>query len=198
MFSGIIKAIGTVTHVVREGTTQRLSIASPLSDDLSIDQSVSHNGVCLTIVHTASGEHDVQVIAETLSKTNLGHLQVGDTVNIEKSISLSTLLDGHLVQGHIDTILRCVEKINLDGSWKFKFELPENYKGLVIPHGSICLNGVSLTVANIYDHMFDVAIIPYTYDHTNFNRIKAGDIVNVEFDLIGKYIQRQSEWHHRK
>jgi riboflavin synthase len=198
MFSGIIKEIGTVTHTIREGTTLRLRILSPISGDFKIDQSVSHNGVCLTIIHSAPDSHEVQVVAETLSKTNLGHLQIGDQVNLEKSITLSTLLDGHLVQGHIDTVLRCMDRKDLAGSWKYSFELPEKYKGLIIPHGSICLNGVSLTVANIYDHHFDVAIIPYTFEHTNFKHIHMDDLVNVEFDLIGKYIERQAGWNNRK
>lgn len=192
MFSGIIKTLGQVSSITDEGTTRRFRIHSTASSKWHVDQSISHNGVCLTIVSVDTNDHhEVQVVAETLSKTNLSHLQVGDLINLEEAITPTTHLDGHLVQGHVDTTLKCLERHDLKGSWKFTFDLRDEYKGLVIPHGSICLNGVSLTVANIYDHSFDVAIIPYTFEHTQFKWIKPGDVVNVEFDLIGKYILRQ-------
>lgn len=193
MFSGIIKSIGIVQSVVTQGTTKRIAISSSISDELSIDQSISHDGVCLTIVAVRNGIHEVDVVAETLSKTTFASLAEGDVINLEKSITPTTLLDGHLVQGHVDATLQCLAIEDLIGSWKFKFNLPVEYAGLVIPHGSICLNGVSLTVANLYTDSFEVAIIPYTFEHTNFRNLYTGDYVNVEFDLIGKYLLRQAE-----
>lgn len=191
MFSGIIQAIGTVEAIAENGTTRSFRIASSMSAQLRVDQSICHDGICLTVVKTDDTAHTVEVILETLSKTIFDHIHTGYQVNLEKSISLNTLLDGHLVQGHIDTTLQCLEKKDLNGSWNFKFNLPAKYSGLVIPHGSICLNGVSLTIANLYDDQFEVAIIPYTFHHTNFQYLQAGDRVNVEFDLIGKYIAQQ-------
>ena len=193
MFSGIIKSIGIVESIRSQGTTKRIAISSPLSAELSIDQSIAHDGVCLTIVEIRNGSHEVEVVNETLSKTTFASLKEGDTVNLEKSITPATLLDGHLVQGHVDTTLECLQIDDVQGSWKIKFNLPQEYAGLVIPHGSICLNGVSLTVANLYPDSFEVAIIPYTFQHTNFNHLQKGDFVNVEFDLIGKYLLRQAE-----
>lgn len=192
MFSGIIKSLGTILSIQPQGTTIRIKIASSISDDLTIDQSIAHNGVCLTIVAINDGNYEVDVVNETISKTNFQYLKVGDIVNLEKSITPTTLLDGHLVQGHVDTTLECLQVEDLNGSWKITFELPIEYAGLVIPHGSICLNGVSLTVANIYADSFDVAIIPYTYAHTNLKSLQKGDMVNVEFDLIGKYLLRHA------
>lgn len=193
MFSGIIQNTGIVLSVTDNGSTKRLVVSSPFSSSLHIDQSIAHNGTCLTVVNVQDGFHEVDVVHETLSKTNLGLLQPGEMVNLEKSITLQTLLDGHLIQGHVDTTLICENIEDLDGSWLIRFQLPAFYVSLVIPHGSICINGVSLTVANLYDLAFDVAIIPYTYLHTNFKTLKAGDMVNVEFDLIGKYLLRQLE-----
>lgn len=193
MFSGIIKSIGVVQSIRAQGTTSRIVISSSISAELSIDQSVAHDGVCLTIVAVRNGMHEVDVVQETLSKTTFGQLKEGDLVNLEKSITPTTLLDGHLVQGHVDTTLKCLDVEDQDGSWKIKFDLPYEYAGLVIPHGSICLNGVSLTVANLFPDAFDVAIIPYTFEHTNFKHLQKDDLVNVEFDLIGKYLLRQAE-----
>jgi riboflavin synthase len=193
MFSGIIKSIGVVHSIRTQGTTIRIAFSSPVSSELSIDQSIAHNGVCLTVVDVRNGTHEVEVVQETLSKTSMASLKEGDVVNLEKSITPTTLLDGHLVQGHVDTTLKCMEIEDLNGSWRFKFNLPKEYAGLVIPHGSICLNGVSLTVANLFADSFEVAIIPYTFEHTNFRQLRTGDLVNVEFDLIGKYLLRQFE-----
>jgi riboflavin synthase len=164
-----------------------------MASSLQVDQSVCHDGVCLTIIQTNDHEHTVEVVFETLSKTNLGSLIEGSRVNLEKAITPMTLLDGHLVQGHVDTTLICLEVVDLDGSWKMKFNLPDEYNMLIIPQGSVCINGVSLTVADVSSHAFDVAIIPYTFQHTSFQHIREGDAVNVEFDLIGKYIVRQME-----
>ena len=193
MFSGIISNTGIVTSVTEEGSTKLITIKSKLSDLLKVDQSISHDGVCLTIVKVERGMHQVEIVHETQSKTIFRHIKEGQTINLEKSITLQTLLDGHLVQGHVDTTLTCQKIKDLDGSWLIQFNLPEGFERLVIPHGSICLNGVSLTVANLYKETFDVAIIPYTYQNTNFKFLKEGDDVNVEFDLLGKYLLRQLE-----
>jgi riboflavin synthase len=194
MFSGIIIDTGIVRNIEINGTTKRVTIASSISDSLVIDQSLAHDGVCLTVVKVEPGLHQVEVVNETQSKTTFQFLETGKSINLEKSISLSTLLDGHLIQGHVDTTLVCQKVEDLNGSWMFQFNLPEGFETLVIPHGSICINGISLTIANLYDGLFDVAIIPYTYHHTNFKFLKEGDMANVEFDLIGKYILRQLQF----
>jgi riboflavin synthase len=191
MFSGIIKSLGTVSEITNHGTTLQVSIISPLAESLSIDQSISHDGVCLTVVAVEGNAHRVDIIRETIAKTTLGAWTLGRLINLEQSITAATLLDGHLVQGHVDTTLLCLSKTDHVGSWNFKFALPTEYAPLVIPQGSICLNGVSLTIAHLDDESFEVAIIPYTYKHTNFQLLQPGDRVNVEFDLIGKYILRQ-------
>lgn len=191
MFSGIIQATGIVSAIENSGTTKRLQIQSSISSGLYIDQSIAHDGACLTVVSVEEEHHWVEVVKETLSKTTFTNVKQGQLINLEKSLTLGTLLDGHLVQGHVDTTLMCLERIDNSGSWNLKFNLPGEYSNLVIPHGSICLNGVSLTIANLFEESFEVAIIPYTFNHTNFKFIQPGDIVNVEFDLIGKYLLRQ-------
>lgn len=193
MFSGIIKCVGQVAEISTHGSSLKVKFNSSISGSLSVDQSVSHDGICLTVVETGQDYHIAQVVMETLSKTTFSNLHIGQYINLERSITPNTMLDGHFVQGHIDTTLVCLETEDLNGSWQFRFNLPEEYKGLVIPQGSICINGVSLTVAEISEEAFDVAIIPYTYEHTNFKFLKQGHLVNVEFDLIGKYIVRQME-----
>ena len=192
MFSGIIKSTGIVRSIQATGSTKRITIASPLADELTIDQSIAHDGICLTVVAINNGTYEVEVVQETLSKTTFASMKEGGVVNLEKSITPTTLLDGHLVQGHVDTTIKCMRIEDLIGSWKIQFNLPQEYAGLIIPHGSICLNGISLTVANLYPDSFDVAIIPYTFEHTNFKHLLEGDEVNVEFDLIGKYLLRQA------
>ena len=191
MFSGIVQCTGHVVSIIENGSTRSVSIASPISDELHIDQSVCHDGVCLTVVSIHNGIHAVDIVKETQSRTTFDQITPGQVINLERSISLSTLLDGHLVQGHADTTLTCDTIRDMEGSWMFRFNLPESWAALVIPHGSICLNGISLTIANLDTDAFEVAIIPYTYAHTNFQFIKPGDRVNVEFDLIGKYLLRQ-------
>lgn len=191
MFSGIIKCVGKIESIRSNGSSIVLTIASPISDSLQVDQSVAHDGVCLTVVEVNNGVHKVDVINETISKTTLGNIKEGQLINLEKSISATTLLDGHFVQGHVDTALQCEEIEDLDGSWQFTFNIPREFSGLIIPQGSICINGVSLTISGISKETFSVSIIPYTYKNTNFNQLKKGDKVNVEFDLIGKYIIRQ-------
>ena len=193
MFSGIIKCIGKVEAVHEEGSTLLLTISSSLSDSLRIDQSVAHDGVCLTIVQVDKGIHQVEVVNETILKSTLGNVSEGQLINLEKSISPTTLLDGHLVQGHVDTTLVCKKIVDLNGSWKFTFNLPDEFASLIIPQGSVCINGVSLTISDLTKDTFSVSIIPYTYENTNFKQLREGDQVNVEFDLIGKYIIRQLE-----
>jgi riboflavin synthase len=190
MFSGIIKSTGHVHTIQESGTTKRITIASSISNNLSIDQSVSHNGVCLTVVDLGEGMHVVEVVAETLSKTSFNAVAEGHVLNLETSISVNTLLDGHIVQGHIDSCLTCTKVEDKNGSWIFTFSLPASFAALVIAHGSVCINGVSLTVANLYEDTFDVAIIPYTYENTTFKHLQKGTEVNVEFDVIGKYLNR--------
>lgn len=191
MFSGIIKHTGTLQSITPTGTNLRMTVASPLAASLHIDQSVAHDGVCLTVVQADPATYAVDVVRETLSKTRLGSLQPGDEINLETSITPLTLLDGHIVQGHVDTVLTCLSVTDQGGSWTLRFALPQEYAGLVIARGSICLNGVSLTVANVHADSFEVAIIPYTYTHTNFRLLQSGDQVNAEFDVLGKYIRRQ-------
>jgi len=191
MFSGIIQATGRVNAIEISGSTIRIQVTSPVSAGLHIDQSVSHDGICLTVVKVENDSHWVEIVKETQSKTTFRGLKKDQLINLETSLTLNTLLDGHLVQGHVDTTLQCLEKKDEQGSWNMKFNLPDDFTKLVIPRGSICLNGVSLTIANLFDDSFEVAIIPYTYHHTNFQHLKTGDEVNVEFDLIGKYLLRQ-------
>lgn len=191
MFSGIIKSTGIITAIEESGTTRRMTITSPLADTLSIDQSVAHDGVCLTVVAIMADHYIVEVVHETLTKTTFQFASVGHMLNLETSISLSTLLDGHIVQGHVDTAIQCLEIKDLEGSWMMRFSLPTEYAELVISHGSICLNGVSLTVAQLNNDTFEIAVIPYTYYNTNFKQLRPGSFVNAEFDVIGKYILRQ-------
>ena len=191
MFSGIIQATGKVVSVEHIGTTLKVRIQSPISSDLKIDQSISHDGVCLTVTQVEQGIHDIDIVRETQSKTTFEKIRIGQTINLEKSLTLQSLLDGHLVQGHVDTTLTCTGITDENGSWKFRFNLPAEFASLVILHGSICLNGVSLTIANLYEDALEVAIIPYTFSNTNFHDLNVGDKVNVEFDLIEKYLLRQ-------
>lgn len=193
MFAGIIKCVGIIESIKDTGSTKVFTVASPISGSLQIDQSISHDGVCLTIVDATETIHVIEVVNETLNKSSLSASVVGQHLNLEKAISLHTLLDGHLVQGHVDTNVTCIKIDDLNGSWKYHFELPSGFEGLLIPQGSICINGVSLTISDLNTSSFAVAIIPYTYANTNFKYLKTGSRVNVEFDLIGKYIVRQFE-----
>ena len=188
MFSGIIESLGEVVSIVPDGSNIHITIRSSISGESYIDQSIAHNGVCLTVVAKSHDTHTVTAIHETLSKTNLGVLKTGDQVNLERSVSSGGRMDGHFVQGHVDTVIRCLNVTEEAGSHVFEFELPANAKNLVVDRGSVCLNGTSLTVAGRTEKGFRVAIIPYTIKHTNFNRINEGDQVNVEFDILGKYI----------
>ena len=190
MFTGIIESQGLVTEIQKEGSNVHFTIASSLSDELKIDQSVSHNGVCLTVVALAPGKHTVTAIEETLLRSNLGQLQVGNTVNLERAMISNGRLDGHIVQGHVDATATCTGVETLEGSWYFHFRYRLSPEHLLVDKGSICVNGVSLTVVSPKEDTFSVAIIPYTYEHTNFKALKPGDRVNLEFDIIGKYIAR--------
>ena len=190
MFTGIIEAFGRVVALENIGGNLNISIESELSTELKVDQSVSHNGVCLTVVKCDSKNYTVTAIEETLTKTNLDSLKLGSLINLERAMKLGDRLDGHMVQGHIDQTARCIETIAKDGSWIFTFDYDKQSDHITIEKGSITINGVSLTVVNSKDHQFSVAIIPYTYKFTNFNQLKVGDYVNLEFDLIGKYLSK--------
>lgn len=188
MFTGIIEAIGTIKNIEKEGTNVHFTIQSPISKELKIDQSIAHNGVCLTVVAQQQDEHVVTAVEETLKRSNLGELTIGAQVNLERAMASNGRLDGHIVQGHVDTTGKCVEVKEIDGSWYFTFEYRPNETHLLVDKGSVCINGVSLTVVEPKGDLFSVAIIPYTYEHTNFNAFSPGTTVNLEFDIIGKYI----------
>ena len=195
MFTGIIENTGIVKEILTAGTNKTFWVASPLWDELKIDQSLSHNGVCLTVEEVKDGMHRVTAIEETLSKTSLGQWQAGSVVNLERCMQINGRLDGHIVQGHVDTVAKCSSIIKKDGSWEFTFSFPKEFGALVIEKGSISLNGISLTVFNVGNDHFSVAIIPYTFEHTNINALKTGDPVNIEFDMIGKYVIRNLTLH---
>jgi riboflavin synthase len=190
MFTGIIENTGLIKEIQSNGTNKTFWITSPLSGELKIDQSLSHNGVCLTVEEIKNGMHRVTAIEETLLKTNLGAWQKGSIVNLERCMQLNGRLDGHIVQGHVDVTAECIAVIEKDGSWEYSFTFPEKFSALIIEKGSITLNGISLTLFNVGINSFSVAVIPYTYKHTNINGLKKGDGVNVEFDMLGKYVQR--------
>lgn len=189
MFTGIVEEVGQVTDVRQLGSNREIIVRAGMTGELRIDQSVSHNGVCLTVVELMGDRYRVTAVEETLQRSNLGALEAGDSVNLERSLRIGDRLDGHMVQGHVDTTTNCISVEERHGSWWYTFALPEE-KYLLVAKGSICLNGVSLTIAEITDTSFSVAVIPYTYEHTTFRTLKAGDRVNVEFDVLGKYVER--------
>lgn len=189
MFTGIVEQLGEVVELRDHGTNRDLMIRAAMAPELKIDQSVAHNGVCLTVVAVNGDRYEVTAVEETLKRSNLGTLKPGDRVNIERSLRIGDRLDGHMVQGHVDTTVECIGREERDGSWWFTFRLPQE-KQLLVPKGSVCLNGVSLTIAELTDAHFSVAIIPYTFEHTTFTSLKPGDLVNVEFDVLGKYVER--------
>jgi riboflavin synthase len=191
MFTGIIETVGRIAKIIPNGSNKSFWVASSLSAEFKIDQSVSHSGVCLTIEDIQGQLHKVTAIDETLKKTNLGSWQPGAPVNIERSLLLSSRLDGHFVQGHVDTTGICKRIKEKTGSWEFVFEFPGKFAQLIIEKGSICVNGISLTAFEVKKKSFTVAIIPFTFEHTNIGRVQPGDAVNLEFDLLGKYIQRR-------
>ena len=193
MFTGIIEGLGVVKQLTAEKENLHITIGSNITDELKIDQSVAHNGVCLTVVSIDNSHYKVTAIKETLDKSNIGNLQVGDIVNLERAMKLGDRLDGHIVQGHVDQTAICDSVREEDGSWVYNFTYDAAVKNITIEKGSITVNGVSLTVVNSKLNAFSVAIIPYTYEHTTFKNLKKGDKVNLEFDVIGKYVKRLTE-----
>jgi riboflavin synthase len=193
MFTGIIETTGRIASVEQNGGNKTFWITSPISPELKVDQSLSHNGACLTVEEIIDNQHRVTAIAETLNKTDLGGWQTGDLVNLERCLVFNGRLDGHLVQGHVDTTAVCTSRREMDGSWQFGFEFPAGFAPYIIEKGSISLNGISLTVFNVTNQSFEVAIVPYTFHHTNIQQIEPGKTVNLEFDVIGKYVKRFAE-----
>ena len=191
MFTGIIESISTVVSLKNDGSNLNISCKSEITNELKIDQSLSHNGVCLTVVKIEDDIYTVTAIKETLEKSNLGGLKIGDKVNLERSMKLGDRLDGHIVQGHVDQKAKCTNIVEENGSWLFTFDYKPS-DNITVEKGSVCVNGVSLTVVNSKDYSFSVAIIPYTYNNTNFHTFEVGTNVNVEFDIVGKYIGKMA------
>ena len=193
MFTGIVEEIGKISDLKKSGGNLDISVEAKMTPELKIDQSVSHNGICLTVVSVENSTYTITAVNETLQKTNLGSLKVGDPVNLERGMKLGARLDGHIVQGHVDQTAICKTIAEADGSWHFTFEYDPEIGNITIEKGSITVNGVSLTVVDSKKNEFSVAIIPYTYEHTTFKTLKKGDTVNLEFDVIGKYVKRITE-----
>jgi len=193
MFTGIIEDFGTITKLEKEDENLHISLESSIASELKIDQSVAHNGVCLTVVKIDGNQYTVTAIKETIDKTNLSKWQAGDKINLERAMKLGARLDGHIVQGHVDQIGLCTSVKEEGGSWVFSFEYDPSQKNITIEKGSITVNGTSLTVINSGTNTFSVAIIPYTYEHTNFHTFKKGTVVNLEFDVVGKYITKMQQ-----
>lgn len=189
MFTGIVEQVGGVVEVRPSGTNADLVVQAPMANELQVDQSVSHNGVCLTVVELMGDRYRVTAVEETLQRSNLGALRAGDEVNLERSLRLGDRLDGHLVQGHVDATVECLARQEREGSWWFSFSLPAQAE-LLVEKGSVCLSGVSLTIAALNDRSFSVAVIPYTHAHTTFRTLAPGHMANVEFDVLGKYVRR--------
>lgn len=192
MFTGIIEQLGKVTELKKEKTNLHITIEADFTDELQVDQSVAHNGICLTVVELSDKNYTVTAIDETLRKTNLHQFEIGTVVNLERCTKIGNRLDGHIVQGHVDQIGKCIAIQNENGSWIYTFEY-EELGNITVEKGSITINGVSLTVFNSKDTQFSVAIIPYTYEHTNFHQLKVGSLVNLEFDIVGKYVTKLIE-----
>lgn len=193
MFTGIIETLGTVKEVALDQDNIHITISSTLTPELKIDQSVAHNGICLTVVAISVDSYTVTAIRETIEKTNIGDWKEGNSVNLERAMKLGDRLDGHIVQGHVDQTAICKSIENANGSWHYTFEYDERLNNITIEKGSITVNGVSLTVVNSKRNEFSVAIIPYTYEHTNFNSFEVGTKINLEFDVIGKYVSRLNQ-----
>jgi riboflavin synthase len=191
MFTGIIESTGLVKEVITNGSNRTFWIVSALSPQLKIDQSVSHSGICLTVEEIKENCHRVTAIDETLQKTNIGDWKEGSLINLERCLQLNARIDGHLVQGHVDAAATCTKRKEKKGSWEFEFEFNKKFAELIIEKGSICINGISLTAFNVKKKSFGVAIIPYTFEHTNVKEVQKGDSVNLEFDMIGKYLARK-------
>jgi riboflavin synthase len=193
MFTGIIETTGKISAIEQSGTNKTFWITSPISNELKTDQSVAHNGVCLTVEEVTDGKHRVTTVKETLEKSNLGFLNIDNKINIERCLPFNGRLDGHLVQGHVDATGTCIAVSEQNGSWLFTFQYPNEFAHLIVEKGSISLNGISLTVFNVTKDEFSIAIIPYTFEHTNMNQIQKGSVINLEFDIIGKYVQKGLE-----
>ncbi len=194
MFTGIIEELGKVKEIHKDQENLDITVEANFTSELKIDQSVAHNGVCLTVVKIEENTYTVTAIQETLEKTNLNNLEVGSVVNLERGMKLGARLDGHIVQGHVDQIAKCIEVRKADGSWYYTFQYDAQLNNITIEKGSVTVNGVSLTVVNSKQNEFSVAIIPFTYEHTNFNTFEKGTVVNLEFDVIGKYVKRIAEF----
>jgi len=190
MFTGIIENKGIITDIISSGTNKTFWISSPISGEFTVDQSVAHNGVCLTVEEISNGQHRVTAIEETIKKTHLNSWKINTVVNLERCLQMNGRLDGHLVQGHVDTVATCITVVEKDGSWEYTFQFDRQFAALIIEKGSITINGISLTLFNVTDNTFLVAIIPYTYEHTNMQYLNPTDEVNIEFDMIGKYVNR--------
>jgi riboflavin synthase len=190
MFTGIIETLATLKTKTSKGSNCTFTFESSISHELKVDQSVSHNGVCLTVEQINGSHYSLTAIEETLKRTNLGSLQIGQKVNLERCLAANGRFDGHIVQGHVDQTAVCTQLIDRDGSWEIHFQYNPHSGNITVEKGSICINGVSLTVVDSSDNSFSVAIIPYTWDHTNFHEFKVGTVVNLEFDILGKYIQK--------
>jgi len=191
MFTGIIESLGVIKEIATSGTNKTFWIESPLSSSFKIDQSVAHNGVCLTVEDVQGNLHRVTAVEETLNKTDLDQWEIATHINVERSLLPTNRLDGHFVQGHVDTTGTCKKIKDKQGSHEFEFEFPKKFAELIIEKGSVCVNGISLTAFNVKKHSFTVAVIPYTFEHTNLQFLKEGNKVNLEFDMIGKYILRK-------
>jgi len=191
MFTGIIESLGEVIATRKDGSNMDITIRSGLTPELKIDQSIAHNGVCLTVTSIQADTYNITAVAETLQKSNIGQLTPGQRVNLERAMAFNGRIDGHLVQGHVDSVGECVSVTPQNGSWEYRFRYPAEFAALIVEKGSICLNGISLTVFNVTGTEFTVAVIPYTYEFTNISSVKAGNTVNLEFDILGKYVARQ-------
>ncbi|SFE95868.1 riboflavin synthase alpha chain [Chitinophaga sp. CF118] len=191
MFTGIIESSGEVIATRKDGSNMEITISSTLTPELKVDQSISHNGVCLTVTRIQDDTYNIVAVAETLQKSNIGLLTPGEKVNLERAMVFNGRIDGHLVQGHVDSVGECVSCTPKDGSWEYRFRYPADFAALIVEKGSICLNGISLTVFDVTDTEFTVAVIPYTYEFTNISSVKSGSTVNLEFDILGKYVARQ-------
>ncbi len=190
MFTGIIEELGEVIKIKKDKENLHLTVKSKISKELKIDQSLSHNGVCLTVIELGTNSHTVTAIKETLIKSNIGDLIIGSKINLERAMKMNARLDGHIVQGHVDQIGTCTDINEVDGSWFYSFKYNTKFNNITIEKGSITINGVSLTVVNSNENHFSVAIIPFTHEHTNFHEINIGDSANLEFDVIGKYVAK--------
>jgi riboflavin synthase len=191
MFTGIIEATGIIKSVSDRGSNKSFLISSPISPELRVDQSLSHDGVCLTVESVAGEVYQVTAIAETLSKTCISsRWETGSRINLERCLQINGRLDGHMVQGHVDTTAKCVLRQDQGGSWLFRFEFPKEFRNLIIEKGSVAVNGISLTCFDVAENAFSVAIIPFTFEHTNIGELEPGSLVNIEFDLIGKYVEK--------